>query len=102
LLLYKAKLNLVDERSEFKDGMLLFDLLETQVWKKSEDSIGLANFFEKNKNKKYQYINLEKNKGIIIADYQNYLENKMIKKLHLKYAIVINKKEKKRILKLNI
>ncbi|MCF6181870.1 peptidylprolyl isomerase [Lutibacter sp.] len=88
--------------SEFKDGMLLFDLLENKVWNKSKDSIGLVKFYNHWKTKKYQNTNLETHKGIIISDYQNYLEKQLIKKLHSKYKIEINKKEEKRILKSNI
>jgi peptidyl-prolyl cis-trans isomerase SurA len=87
--------------SEFKDGMLLFDLLENKVWEKSKDSLGLQNFYENFKKNKYRTKNLEKNKGEIISDYQNYLEKQLIKQLHLKYKIEVNKKEEKRILKTN-
>ena len=30
--------------SEFKEGLLLFELLENKVWEKSKDSIGLSNY----------------------------------------------------------
>ena len=37
---------------EYKDGLLLFELLQKKVWERSEkDSIGLANYFEANQNK---------------------------------------------------
>jgi len=87
--------------SEFKDGMLLFDLLENKVWEKSKDSVGLNNFYENFKSKKYRNKNLKKNKGEIISDYQNYLEKIMIKQLHLKYRVEVNKKEEKRLFKTN-
>ena len=36
---------------EYRDGLLLFDLMEKEIWEKSKtDSIGLKNFFEKNIN----------------------------------------------------
>jgi len=87
---------------EFKDGMLLFDLLESKVWKKSKDSVGLRNFYETFKNKKYRNKKFDNNKGEIISDYQNYLEKKLIEKLHLKYKVEVNKAEQKRILKSTI
>jgi len=35
---------------EYKEGLLLFDLLETNIWKKAqEDSIGLQDFFKSNR-----------------------------------------------------
>lgn len=88
--------------SEFKDGMLLFDLLESKVWKKSKDSIGLNNFYKNFKSKKYKNKKFESNRGEIISDYQKYLEKKLIEQLHLKYKIEVNKAEEKRILKSNI
>jgi len=87
--------------SNFKDGMLLFDLLELKVWNKSKDSLGLANYYNNWKRKKYQNKSLKDNRGIIISDYQNYLENKLMEKLHATYKVVMNKKEEKRVLKMN-
>jgi peptidyl-prolyl cis-trans isomerase SurA len=84
--------------SEFKDGMLLFDLLENKVWNKSKDSLGLVKFYNERKNKKYQNKKLNDIKGKIIADYQNYLEEKLLKQLHSKYKVKINKKEEIKIL----
>lgn len=41
--------------NEYRDGMLLFDLMDKKVWTKaSEDSLGLENFFEANR-KKYTW-----------------------------------------------
>lgn len=40
---------------EYRDGLLLFDLMEKEIWEKSKtDSIGLQQFFNKNK-EKYQW-----------------------------------------------
>jgi peptidyl-prolyl cis-trans isomerase SurA len=37
---------------EYHDGMLLFSVMETEVWNKAiEDSLGLANYYEQNKGK---------------------------------------------------
>ncbi|MFK5957425.1 MAG: peptidylprolyl isomerase [Lutibacter sp.] len=88
--------------NEFKEGLLLFDLLEKQVWGKAKDSIGLLNFFNKNKSKKYKSKELKNIKGKVISDYQNYLEQMYSKQLQEKYEVKINKAEKKRIKKLKI
>ena len=38
--------------SEYRDGLLLFDLMEKEIWQKAKtDSIGLKDFYEKNKQK---------------------------------------------------
>lgn len=42
---------------EYRDGLLLFDLMEKQIWNKaSKDSVGLQNFYEANTSK-YQWSN---------------------------------------------
>ena len=51
---YKNDLDNVNQEfketlKEYKDGLLLFDLLEEKIWKKAElDSVGLQNFFLEN------------------------------------------------------
>jgi len=87
---------------EFKEGLLLFDLLEKEVWNKAKDSTGLASYFNKNKARKYKSKELKDIKGKVISDYQNYLEVEFSKQLQEKYEVKINKLEKKRIKKLKI
>jgi peptidyl-prolyl cis-trans isomerase SurA len=101
---YKDNIEVLNEEfaatyKEFKEGMLLFEMLEKQVWEKSKDSTGLANYYESNKVEKYNNRDLESFKGTVISDYQNYLEKKWVADLHMKYNVQINKKEKKHILK---
>jgi peptidyl-prolyl cis-trans isomerase SurA len=88
--------------NEFKEGLLLFDLLEKQVWKKATDSIELLNYFSVNKEKKYNSKELKSIKGTVISDYQNYLETMFVNQLYKKYKVKINKPELKRIKKLNL
>lgn len=87
--------------NEFKEGLLLFDLLEKQVWEKAKDSVGLLNYFKVNKEKKYRGKKIESIKGSVISDYQNYLDIQFAKQLHKKYVVKIDKSEKKRIKKIN-
>lgn len=84
---------------EFEEGLLLFEMLEKQVWEKSKDSIGLNNYFESNKSTKYIGKDLDNSKGQIISDYQNYLEKMWVKELHQKYKVEFIENEKKHILK---
>ncbi|PHQ55815.1 MAG: peptidylprolyl isomerase [Lutibacter sp.] len=88
--------------NEFKEGLLLFDLLEKQVWEKATENIGLLNYFRVNKEKKYYSKELKSIKGTVISDYQNYLELVFVKQLRKKYEVKINKSELKRIKKLNL
>ncbi len=54
---YKSHLENTNEEfaiiyKEYQDGLLLFELLQKNIWEKSEkDTIGLANFYEENKSK---------------------------------------------------
>ena len=54
---YKANLEKTDASfaftlQEYKDGLLLFDLLQDKVWKRAEkDTLGLKDFFDKNQQK---------------------------------------------------
>ena len=87
---------------EFKEGLLLFDLLEKKVWEKSKDSASLSDFFNGNKEKKYRTKELSEIKGTVISDYQEYLEQQWINDLNLKYKVEFNKSEKKKLHKLKL
>jgi len=87
---------------EFKEGLLLFDLLEKHVWEKAKDSIGLLNYFNKNKNQKYKSKALNNIKGSVVSDYQNYLEILFSKQLREKYEVKVNKSEIKRLKKIKL
>ncbi len=86
---------------EFNEGLLLFDLLEKEVWEKAKDSIGLQTYFNSNKGK-YKSNDLKTRKGEVISDYQNYLEINFSKQLRDKYFVKIESAEKKRLKKLKI
>lgn len=83
---------------EFEEGLLLFEMLEKQIWGKSKDSVGLANYYNDHKTTIYKDINFENNRGIIISDYQNYLDQMWVKSLHQKYEVIFNNDQKKQVL----
>jgi peptidyl-prolyl cis-trans isomerase SurA len=89
-----------EKYKEFKEGLLLFDLLEKEVWEKAKDSIGILKYFNANKSQKYNGKELIDIKGNVVADYQNYLEYMFTKKLKEKYDVEIIKSEKKRVKKI--
>ena len=92
--------NFAASYNEFRDGLLLFNLLEKEVWNKSKDSVGLHEFYNLNKNSKLKSIGIDKNRGEVIAEYQNYLENKLVTELRKKLIVKINKKELNSVKKL--
>ena len=84
---------------EYKDGLLLFDLMQLKVWNKSQsESEELLAFFDKNK-KNYKSEDLEKVRGEVINDYQKYLEDTWIDNLKSSNKVKINKRVLKRVKK---
>lgn len=85
--------------NEYKEGLLLFELMQQKIWNKaSKDTIGLKKYFEKNINN-YQTKTLKKIKGDVMNDYQNSIEKNWISDLRKKSTININKKALKKLIK---
>ena len=90
--------------NEYKEGLMLFDLMQNEVWNKAkEDTIGLKIYFKNNKslfkiannaNPLYEDIS-----GEVISKYQIIFENNWITSLRQKNAIFIDKKVLKKIKK---
>ena len=84
--------------NEYRDGLLLFELTERKVWKKSMNDInGLMSYYQNNKGN-YGENDFNNIKGVVISDYQNHLEKVWIEELKSKYSIVINNKVLSQIL----
>jgi len=98
------KNNLEDENleykyilKEYKEGLLLFDLMQEKIWNvASSDSINIKEFYQSNKSK---YSSFDNSRGEIISDYQDFLENNWINELKENNIVIINKKTLKRIKK---
>lgn len=64
--------------NEYRDGLLLFDLMETKIWNAArEDSLGLKNYFEANKQNYY----FDKKLDVVIASSANKKDIKTVAKL---------------------
>ncbi len=75
---------------EYRDGILLYQITDMKIWSKSvNDEKGLKEYFNNNK-EKYGSLDYESNLKVIIADYQNYLENEWINNLRIKYKYELN------------
>lgn len=84
---------------EYKDGILLFELMNKKIWdKSSKDTLGLQTYFDKNKSN-YSEKDLSKIRGKVISDYQSFLEQNWIQDLKKKNAVKINKRELKKLIK---
>ena len=83
---------------EYEDGLLLFELMQRKIWDKSNDSIGLKNYFDKNLTQ-YKSKELKEIKGKVMNDYQNSLEEEWVKELRNKNAIKVNNKVLKKLIK---
>ncbi|OSY89538.1 peptidylprolyl isomerase [Tenacibaculum holothuriorum] len=100
------KENLINSESDFrntfleyKEGLLLFELMQQKVWNKSsKDTLGLKSFFAKN-NSKYKGKELDKIKGQVISDYQKELEENWLKELRNNNKVRIRKKTLKKLKK---
>lgn len=70
--------NIMDE---YRDGLLLFDLMEKEIWEKSKtDTLGLQSFYDKNK-QKYQW-NKRYDVLVVSSTKEDYIKkaHKMLKK----------------------
>ena len=84
---------------EYKEGLLVFDIMQKRVWNKSvTDSIGMQTYFNTHK-AKYTFSKVSTNKGMVMNDYQHYLEKKMEEYLKRKYAVKVKKRILKKLIK---
>ena len=83
---------------EYEDGLLLFELMQRRIWEKSNDSIALKNFFDRNI-VNYNSKPLKEVKGKVMNDYQNSLEEGWIKELRDNNNIKINNKILNKLIK---
>lgn len=74
---------------EYKEGLVVFDLMQHKVWDKSaNDKDGLQSYFDAHKTK-YTFRELSKNRGLVMSDYQDYLEENLLKELKEKYKVKV-------------
>ena len=84
---------------EYRDGLLLFELMQQKIWEKSsKDTLGLKTFFNANLSK-YQPKELNKIKGEVMNDYQNFLDENWIADLRRKSVIEVRKRQLKKLIK---
>ena len=91
--------------NEYKEGLMLFDLMQNEVWNKAkEDTLALKKYYNKNK-----LLFVDKNKtiksyddisGEVISNYQVLFEKQWINSLREKRTIFIDNKVLKRIKKI--
>ncbi len=86
-----------DIMKEYYDGMLLFEITNKKVWSKAtSDTLGLEQFFMENRHL-YQADELASVRGMVIADYQDFLEKQWVKALREKYDIWVDEQVLKTI-----
>ena len=84
---------------EYRDGLLLFELMQDKIWEKSsKDTLGLKSFYQANLTK-YQPKELDKIKGEVMNDYQNFLHKNWIVDLRRKSVIEVNKRQLNKLIK---
>jgi peptidyl-prolyl cis-trans isomerase SurA len=105
------KTNLITENkeyrdiyNEYRDGLLLFDLLENEVWNKAkEDTLALKKYYDENKllfkNIKKPVNSISDIPAEVISSFQQLFEKKWVNSLRHNRTIIINKKVLKKIKK---
>ncbi|XKW97366.1 hypothetical protein R8G64_02430 [Tenacibaculum maritimum] len=74
--------------NEYKEGLLLFDLMKSKIWDASaKDTLGLKKYFLAHK-PKYAPKKLRQIRGIVMSDYQKYLEEEWVKGLKQKMLLM--------------
>lgn len=84
--------------SEYKEGLLLFELMQQKIWNTSSDTIALKNYFESHRNS-YENKKLDMIKGRVMNDFQTYLEEDWIQTLRSNNDIKINNKVLNKLIK---
>ena len=84
---------------EYEEGLIVFDLMQHSVWNKSStDTVGLQSYFNTHKTK-YTFKELSNNKGLVMSDYQDYLEKVLLKGLKEKYKVKVRKRTLKMLVR---
>ncbi|PQJ78748.1 peptidylprolyl isomerase [Polaribacter porphyrae] len=97
--LEKVEPDFANTLQEYRDGLLLFELMQQKIWEKSsKDTLGLKSYFNANL-ENYKTKELKKIKGQVMNDYQNHLEKNWIADLRNKSAIEIDKRQLKKLIK---
>ena len=97
--LEKTEPEFANTLQEYRDGLLLFELMQQKIWdKSSKDTLGLKNHYTTNISK-YENKEFKKVKGEVMNDYQNFLEENWITDLRNKSAIEVNKRQLKKLIK---
>lgn len=83
---------------EYKDGLLLFELLQQKIWNKTaNDTLALQNYFNKHKTKYKKPF--KEVKGMVMSDYQKDLEENWQKELRKNNVVKIRKRSLKKLKK---
>ncbi len=88
---------------EYREGLLIFDLLQEEVWSKGQqDSIGIVRYYEANK-QHYKSPKPPENwkeiRSIVGVDYQKYMERKWLEELRKKYRVERHTRNLKKMIK---
>lgn len=87
---------------EYREGLLLFEVLQRKIWDKSKDTLGIQNYYDahsKNYIKEGEAQKLEDIKGKVVNDYQEFLEAEWIDELKSSYKVKLNEETLKKVMK---
>ena len=84
--------------NEYREGVLMFNVSEQKIWSRAQDDEEAIKDFYRSNKKDYKEP-LSEIKGLVIADYQQSLEENWLKGLKQKYQIKVNENELKKLAK---
>lgn len=83
---------------EYHDGILLFEITDQKVWSKAtSDQEALLAFFEDNADR-FGWEDFERNRGAVIAEYQNHLEKQWINELRERFEVYVDRSKLEKIM----
>ena len=84
---------------EYKEGLLLFDLMQERIWNKaSQDTLGLKAYYFSNQSKYGK--EFDEVKGKVMSDYQDELEKEWVKKLRKNNTVVVKERVLRKLKKM--
>lgn len=85
--------------NEYKEGVLMFNISEKKIWSKIQDNDAqLLAYYNKNISD-YEGKSFDEARGMVVGNYQQYLELEWIKLLRAKYSVKVNDDELKKLAK---
>ncbi|MES2416789.1 MAG: hypothetical protein V4541_01310 [Bacteroidota bacterium] len=85
--------------NEYREGVLMFNISEKKIWSKAWDNENKLHEFYNTNRSKYDPKNFDDARGLVIADYQQNLEDEWIRTLRARYTVKVNEDELRKLVR---